>query len=111
MKRAELLEEARRLVCEDRNSQYGPPMQDFMRIAGILNILGYRAECGGREIFPRDVALIMISLKMSRLCWGPDKMDTVADIAGYAACYWECVSDQELQQQTASCSACQKEIC
>lgn len=37
----------------------------------------------------------MILLKVSRLTWTPDKEDTWADIAGYAACGWDCVAEDE----------------
>lgn len=95
--RAELLREAERLVTGDRNNQYGPPTQDFDRTAAILTGMGLRMvadegdEISVTELEGHHVALIMAALKLSRLCWQADKRDSWADLAGYAACGWECV--------------------
>jgi Domain of unknown function (DUF6378) len=92
--REELLDEAKRLVSSDRNVEYGEPTADFDRIAGMMNTLGYRGP-GGRNIMSHDVAIIQICLKLSRLSWKWDKMDTWADILGYGACGWECVENEK----------------
>jgi hypothetical protein len=76
-----------------RNNQYGPPTQDFDRTAGILNALGYRGP-GGRQISSHDVAVIQIGVKLSRLTWSPGKLDSWVDVAGYAACGYECAECQ-----------------
>lgn len=88
--RAQILSEAKDLICGDRNVQYGPPTADFDRIASLLNALGYQAG-GGRPIESHDVAVIQICLKLSRLAWKSQKKDSWTDIIGYAACGWECV--------------------
>lgn len=92
--RASLLDEAKQLVTGDRNSQYGPPTQDFARTADLLNAMGYRGP-QGRSLISHDVALIMGQLKLSRLVWSPEKRDSWVDLAGYAACGWECVTDEQ----------------
>jgi hypothetical protein len=40
---------------------------------------------------PHDVAIMMMQLKHSRLSWSPTKEDHWIDLAGYAACGWDCV--------------------
>ncbi len=92
--RIELLNDAMGAVIGDRNNQYGPPTQDFDRTAAILNALGYRAP-NNTEMMPHDVALLVIAVKMSRLMWSPMKRDSWLDIAGYAACGWECMPVKE----------------
>lgn len=95
--RADVLDTAKRLVLGDRNNQYGPPTQDFQRTAGILTSLGYTkvsAEGTFHEIQAHDVAVILASVKMSRLMWSPGKADHWYDLAGYAACGYECVADE-----------------
>lgn len=92
-KRAELLDKAKGLVTGDRNNQYGPPTQDFQRSADALNAFGYRGT-DGRELKAHDVAVLASVIKISRLMWSPGKQDHWVDIAGYAACGWECVSEE-----------------
>lgn len=109
--RQELLSLASQLVSRDRNNTYGPPTQDFTRTANILNALGFCfKDAGGTEtgIYPHHVALLMIGLKMSRATWEPLHKDTWVDIAGYAACGWECVvepMDKSPKNNTSTNSA------
>lgn len=84
--RRQLLVRAEECVLKERNATYGPPTQDFDRIAGMLNELYH-----GEFIFEaHDVAMIMIVLKLSRLRHSAGHFDNWVDIAGYAACGWEC---------------------
>lgn len=85
--RGDLLDEAKVLITNDRNNQYGHPLGDHFRVAEILNALGYRRD--GQRLLPHDVALIMISLKLSRLTWNSKKRDSWCDVAGYAGCGYE----------------------
>lgn len=88
--RAEILDEAKKLILGDRNPQYGEPTQNFDRTAQILNAQGYRGP-GGAPIQMHDVALIVIGLKLARMVESPEKRDTWADIAGYVGCGWETI--------------------
>ncbi len=99
--RALLLDEAKHLIMGDRNAQYGPPTQDFERTSDILNAMGYRGP-GGRPIQMHDIALMVMAVKMSRLVWTPGKRDSWVDFAGYAACGWECVVEQEARDKAAA---------
>jgi len=89
--RAALLDEAKALITGDRNNQYGPPTQDFKRAADAMTAMGYRSARG--RIQPHDVAILVTLVKISRLQWMPEKRDSWADIAGYAGCGWECVTE------------------
>ncbi len=70
--------EAHRIVNGARQNVYGHPFHDFSRTArlwsGVL----------GTELTPEQVALMMVLVKISRLCNTPDHRDSVVDIAGYA---------------------------
>lgn len=94
--REEVLDAARDAVMRSRNNTYGPPNQDFSRTAAILNAMGFRFHTVNTQLFisADQVALIMIALKMSRSVWAPEHMDNWVDIAGYAACAWECVEEE-----------------
>ena len=80
--RDEILEDARIKINGDRHEEYGDAAENFERIAGYWNAhLGLNGF-----ITPRDVAAMMVLLKISRLHGdGPKDVDTYVDICGYAA--------------------------
>ena len=82
--RSDILKGAEALVNGDRNNQYGDPKQDFQRTADMWT--AYL----GTEVQPHDVAALMSLLKLSRIRWAPEKEDSWMDLAGYAACGWDC---------------------
>ena len=97
-RREEVLNTARRLVMGDRNRTYGPPTEDFARTARILTAMGLRmvgADGKVRDLAAHDHALILLAVKLSRLCNDPQHQDSWVDVAGYAACGWECVPPTE----------------
>lgn len=85
----DILSEAKRLVCGDRNNQYGPPTQDFERIAELWSTLF------DTKFTKHDVAVAMICLKLSRIQWSPEKRDHWVDIAGYSQCGWWCAKEDQ----------------
>jgi hypothetical protein len=94
--RGGILDEAKQLTTGDRHVTYGPPDADFARTAGMLNALfGHKLSS---PFLPQDVAKLVICIKLSRSVWN-DKRDNYTDIAGYAACGWECI---ELAKQRES---------
>lgn len=87
--RSHILAEADELVNGDRNNAYGPPSQDFARTAQMWSAyLGVPVEA-------RDVAAMMAMLKLSRIRWSPERRDHWVDLAGYAACGWDCVQAED----------------
>ncbi len=76
----DILDEAKRLTGGDRMDSYGHPAQDFARIAAI-----WTAIKPGATFTAKDVAMMMIAVKLSRLAHA-DKRDSWVDIAGYARC-------------------------
>lgn len=91
--RTELLEEAERIVTQDRNKSYGEPDDHFQHVAKIASALGFRIDTGGgeiRELRGSDHTLYMLAVKLSRLMVGDmQHKDSWLDIAGYAACGYE----------------------
>lgn len=75
----DILEEAIRITRGDRQASYGPPDQDFRRTAAMWSALK------GVDFEPREVALFMVALKLSRETY-QRKRDNWVDIAGYARC-------------------------
>lgn len=92
MTRAEILHEAEKCVCTDREEQYGSPESNFGIIAAIWEPY-IRAKCVGDGadvcILPEDVAILMALLKIGRIASGQAKADNYIDLAGYAACAGE----------------------
>lgn len=84
--RQDILDEASKCVNVDRDSDYGSPEDNFGRIASIWSVIF------GHEVTPHQVALCMVGVKVARLVNNPKSKDGWVDIAGYAACGWECAS-------------------
>ena len=81
MTRKEILAEAEKCVCSDRNLQYGDPEDNFSDIAKLWS--AYLDTNLGAE----DVAIMMCLFKIVRVkvSFYEDK-DGWIDLIGYAAC-------------------------
>ena len=82
MTRKEILAEAEKYVCNDRNLQYGEPEDNFLRIATLWN-----AYLGKIHVTSYDVAVMMCLFKIARLQSSAfESVDSWVDLIGYAAC-------------------------
>ena len=85
MTRKEVLENALKCVCGDRQQDYGNPEDNFQRIAHL-----WTAYLGTGKLLlsisPCDVAAMLALLKIARIGSGNAKEDNWIDLAGYAAC-------------------------
>ncbi len=81
--RESLLMDATDVVCGGRERQYGTPERVFGSVAAMWSAY----LC--REVGARDVANMMVLLKVARNARGGHR-DNWVDIAGYAACGAEC---------------------
>ena len=79
MNRLECLETAIECVCGDRAESYGNVEDNFKTVAALWS------DYLGVDVWERDVAAMMILLKVARVKAGK-KNDNWVDIAGYAAC-------------------------
>lgn len=68
---------AARIVADDRNDEYGHPLDNLDRAARIWQVIL------GTEVTAEQVSLCMIGMKIARQVHKP-KPDTVVDILGYA---------------------------
>lgn len=97
--RADLLQKALKIVTQDRNAQYGDPEDNFAKIAEYWN--GYLRQRFSRDnkfwvrLQPHDVAILMVLMKVARLAHSPFHEDSWEDIAGYAACGFDCTIPKE----------------
>lgn len=85
--RRKVLDEANELIHSARNVSYGPPMRNFQRIADLWNVI--LGEQLSEPITSWQVADMSIAIKLARNIEQP-KRDSYVDMAGYAACGWEC---------------------
>jgi hypothetical protein len=65
---------------------YGPPENNFLRIARRWNVHILNRYGVHLDLQPVDVALMMADMKMARLEETPDHPDSWVDLCGYAAC-------------------------
>lgn len=82
-----ILETACDIVNGDRQNDYGEVEDNFTTIAHLWD--AYVSSLDGTKshtITPKDVAIMMILLKVARTASGHGKQDNWIDIAGYAAC-------------------------
>lgn len=79
-----ILAEADAIAGEDRSRDYGHPFENHRRIADIWNVQLEKKLAA--KIEPRDVALMMIGLKLARIVNSPNHRDSMVDIAGYLKC-------------------------
>lgn len=76
--REKILAEAAALVCGDRQAAYGPPSENFDRIAKGWSVIM------GQPVSMEQVALCMAWLKIARLVNGSHR-DSYVDAAAYMA--------------------------
>jgi hypothetical protein len=74
-------------VIEHREQAYGPAETSFATIAARWSLVL------GITVTPAQVALCLIDLKLARLTHDPSHLDSIVDVAGYAACLREVTRD------------------
>lgn len=88
--RAEILDSAKKCVCEDRNGQYGEPEDSFKNIAEYWEVyLRHNCVCTDADVCvtPADVAMMMALFKIARIETAEmPSLDSYIDAAGYIAC-------------------------
>lgn len=92
MKRSEILEAARCCVCGEREQDYGTPEDSF----GLIGQLW--TSYMGTLFTSKDVAMMMALLKVARQI---NKADSFIDLAGYAACAGEIVTERSRPYEKA----------
>ena len=88
MTRKDILSEAERCVCGQREQDYGSPEDNFGVIANLWG------DYKGVAFTPLDVAMMMALLKIARIRTGKATDDCFVDLAGYAACGGEIAGNE-----------------
>lgn len=74
-------------ILKDRQNTYGKPEDNFGCIAKLWNEYLFRSkDIHDKDLlYKKDVAVMMILLKVARMASSPDHIDNYVDAAGYAA--------------------------
>jgi hypothetical protein len=80
---AEMLLKYSAAVVANRRKTYGDPRASLEAIAKRWSLTL------GHNVTPAQVALCLIDLKLARLAHDPAHLDSMVDVAGYAACLGE----------------------
>ena len=80
----EILQEAYKIVNQDRQNTYGHPKDDYTKVTNIFETLT------GKQLTLNEAILFMISVKLARLKTNLDQgqlhHDTLLDTIGYLTC-------------------------
>jgi hypothetical protein len=80
----EILQEAYKIVNQDRQNTYGHPKDDYTKVINIFETLT------GKQLTINDAILFMVSVKLARLRTNLDQghlhHDTLLDTIGYLTC-------------------------
>ena len=88
MNRQNILDMASSAVhAQDVDHDYGTPEDNFRAIAALWDqyLISIKYDYTDNSLMPRDVAAMMVLLKIARVAVS-EKADNWVDIAGYAAC-------------------------
>lgn len=90
-RRGEILDQVKKTICHDRQTQHGAPEDTFAEIADewTAQLLRWGKMPEGLELSPSDVAKLMEIFKECRWRANPDNIDNLHDKIGYAAIYVE----------------------
>lgn len=87
MTREEVLDEAKRCICTDRNNQYGEPENSFPAIANLWNVyLKTKYKELAPQLSTEDAGIMLALFKIGRMITGQPKDDNFVDAIGYLAC-------------------------
>jgi len=84
--RGNILDEAKKLVSDDREADYGSAFESFNSIAELWSHFIRTKYLINIDLTAEDVGMLMVLLKVSRTATTQKfKLDSFIDIAGYAA--------------------------
>lgn len=83
-----ILKEANAIIYGDREKTYGHPSKNLQTIAHMW--ASYLNAKPTELITPKDVAAMMMLVKVARFANDPDHRDNLVDICGYAALIERC---------------------
>lgn len=88
MSETTILKEAHTIIYGDREKTYGHPAKNLKAIATMWDV--YINNKQSPEITAKDVAAMMMLVKVARFANDPTHRDNLVDICGYAALIERC---------------------
>lgn len=85
-----VLEEAHKIIYGDREKVYGHPSKNLNNIAVMWDVYLHARKDPTHMLTAKDVAAMMVLVKVARLANDPEHRDSVVDICGYAALMERC---------------------
>ncbi len=93
---SDILTTAHGIIYGDREQTYGHPAANLEMIAEYWSTHLARRTGMRFDLTPADVCGMMILMKQARLANSPDHLDSLVDIAGYAALQERCMNSEGL---------------
>ena len=84
-----VLKEANAIIYGDREKTYGHPSKNLRTIATMWTAY-LDARKYSDTVTPKDVAAMMVLVKVARFANDPDHRDNLVDMCGYAALIERC---------------------
>lgn len=97
MSEMNVLKEANAIIYGDREKTYGHPSKNLKTIATMWNaylIASGAMQADGGIIVAKDVAALMMLVKVARFANDPNHRDNLVDICGYAALVERCDEEE-----------------
>ena len=85
-----VLEEAQTIIYGDREKTYGHPAKNLKTIANMWNAYMNNMDDGNFNVTAKDVAAMMMLVKVARFANDPSHRDNLVDVCGYAALIERC---------------------
>ena len=85
-----VLEEAQSIIYGDREKTYGHPAKNLKTIASMWNAYLNNMDDGNFVVTAKDVAAMMMLVKVARFANDPSHRDNLVDVCGYAALIERC---------------------
>ena len=85
-----VLEEAQTIVYGDREKTYGHPAKNLKTIAAMWTAYMNNMDDGNFNVTAKDVAAMMMLVKVARFANDPSHRDNLVDVCGYTALIERC---------------------
>lgn len=83
--KSEFIDNVKTIICGNREVNYGKPEDNFTRIADLWKVY-LDGKLQPDKLDAKDVACLMVLMKVARLMNNPDHLDSWTDITGYGVC-------------------------